>query len=65
MAILILTTDEEISLHQQAPGLRDVLLDLNEHLRQECKYINNEAACEIREKLYEYIRDYNVNLDIL
>lgn len=66
-----LTFDEEDELMDAVNGYKYklALWDLNQYLRSEMKYNDNltpeeyEYAEKVREKLFELINDYNLNLD--
>lgn len=53
---------ESYKLCNNASNMHSCLHQFDQKLRSMCKHTNNEAACEIRELLYEYLNVYNIKL---
>ena len=60
-----ITDPEDIKRAVKALDLCLCLWDIDQHLRSEYKYGDNEAAYAIREKVYEIMNQYDINLDSL
>lgn len=50
------------NLCNNAAKMNLVLWNFDQKLRSMCKHSDNESACEIRELLYEYLNEYNIQL---
>jgi hypothetical protein len=57
-------TDDLQSYHlcNNASSMFTCLWEFDQKLRSMCKHTDNEAACEIRELLYEYLNEHNIKL---
>jgi len=55
----------EFNRCNQAEKLGMVLWDIDGYLREQSKYHDNEQAGKIRDKLYEIMSSYNIDLDEL
>jgi hypothetical protein len=53
---------ESYTLCNKAFNMYSCLHEFDHKLRSMCKHTDNEEACEIRELLYEYLNEYNINL---
>ena len=66
-AILEFNLDEQDDLQSynlcnNASNMYTCLYEFDQKLRSMCKYTDNEASCEIRELLREYLNEYNIRL---
>jgi hypothetical protein len=50
------------NLCNNASNMHSCLHEFDQKLRSMCKHTDNEAACEIRKLLYEYLNEYNIQL---
>ena len=50
------------NLCNNAFNMHSCLHEFDQKLRSMCKHTDNEAACEIRELLHEYLSDFNIRL---
>jgi hypothetical protein len=50
------------NLCNNASNMHSCLHEFDQKLRSMCKHTDNEASCEIRELLYEYLSEYNIRL---
>jgi hypothetical protein len=53
---------QSYNLCKNAANMHSCLHEFDQKLRSMCKHTDNEAACEIRELLYEYLNEYNISL---
>lgn len=53
---------QSYNLCNNASSMFTCLHEFDQKLRSMCKHTDNEAACEIRELLYEYLSEYNIKL---
>lgn len=53
---------ESYNLCNNASKMHSVLWEFDQKLRSMCKHTDNEPSCEIRELLYEYLNEYNIQL---
>ena len=54
---------EELLAAVQGSDWKSLVNEFDQYLRSECKYKDNEAACDIREHLWEMIKDNNLTLE--
>ena len=62
---LIINDRDDIKRAIKALDLCLCLWDIDQHLRAEYKYGDNEAAYAIRERVREIMNEYDINLDNL
>jgi lactam utilization protein B len=53
---------QSYNLCNNASSMFTCLWEFDQKLRSICKHTDNEAACEIRELLYEYLNEHNIKL---
>jgi hypothetical protein len=53
---------QSYNLCNNASNMYSCLFDFDQKLRGMCKHTDNEPSCEIRELLYEYLNEYNIQL---
>ncbi len=66
-AIIEFDLNDQDDLHSynlcnNAANMYSCLHEFDQKLRGMCKHTDNEASCEIRELLYEYLSEYNIRL---
>jgi len=53
---------EEFNDCNKTSDYKYILGEMDNYLRGECKYNENEAACKIREHLYSLLNELNITL---
>jgi hypothetical protein len=53
---------ESYNLCNNASNMHSAIWGFDQKLRSMCKHTDNESACEIRNLLYQYLNEYNIQL---